>query len=128
MVLVILCCSGDYWTEKNKVHKYRIRLKCEGMSDIVFRLQNDNETKKWYDDLDESLRKKSLIARGGLAPKKPAFLRRLASQGDMDDDDQDVGYNPLRPQRKSLLLGKSAGSSKKDGNDEEEIDEEEEEM
>jgi len=127
MVVVILCCSGESWREQNKVHKYRIRLKCEGMSDIVFRLQNDNETKKWYEALDDSLRKKSLIARGGLAPKKPAFLRRLASQGDMDDDDQDVGYNPLRPQRKSLLLGKSAGSSKKDGNDEEEIDEEEKE-
>ena len=78
-LFVILCCSGESWREQNKVHKYRIRLKCEGMSDIVFRLQNDNETKKWYEDLDDSLRKKSLIARGGLAPKKPAFLRRLAS-------------------------------------------------
>ncbi len=123
IVVVILCCSGDYWTEKNKPHKYRIRLKCEGMSDIVFRLQNDKETKKWYDDLEESLRKRSLIARGGLAPKKPAFLRRLASQGDVNDDD--VGYNPLRPRSKSLLQGKSAGSSKNDGNGEEEIDDEE---
>jgi len=104
---------------------------CEGNSVIELRLGKDDETVKWYESLSNNLRKRNFIARGGLAPKKPAVLQRLASHGDIDDDDEDVGYNASSKRKKrqdDQLLGQDGGenSSKiENGDKEENIDEEE---
>ena len=126
IIVGILCCSGDYLEAKNKVHRYRIFMKCEGTANFELRLHTDEETLQWYENIKNALKKQSFIVRGGLAPKKPAFLRRLASHGDVEsDDDVDVGYNPLLPQSKSLRQGNNvqSGSKNDDGDGEEIIDE-----